>query len=202
MPHTRISEIWAIILAAGESKRMKVPKMLLPFDGKTMIEKTITNVINSEVFNTLVVLGSFRDEICGAIGHLSITACYNDNYREGMLSSVQCGLRNIPVSAGAVLIIPGDQPLIESVVINRVIGAYRRSKKGIVMPVFKGKRGHPLLVDKKYIEEIKRYGGNEVLRSLAKLHKDDVLEVSVNTEAILKDFDTKEDYLIEINKMK
>jgi len=202
MPHTRISEIWAIILAAGESKRMKVPKMLLPLDGKTMIEKTITNIINSEVFNTLVVLGSFRDEICGAIRHLPVIACFNDKYREGMLSSVQCGLRNIHGSAGAVLIIPGDQPLIEPAVINRVIGAYRRSKKGIVMPVFKGKRGHPLLVDKKYFEEIKSYGKNEVLRSLARIHKDDILEVSVNTAAILKDFDTKEDYLIEINKMK
>ena len=119
-----------------------------------------------------------------------------------MLSSVQCGLRNIHGSTGAVLIIPGDQPLIEPAVINRVIGAYRRSKKGIVMPVFKGQRGHPLLVDKKYFEEIKSYGKNEVLRSLARIHKDDILEVSVNTAAILKDFDTKEDYLIEINKMK
>lgn len=181
---------------------MKVPKMLLPFDGKTMIEKTITNIVKSEVFNTLVVLGSFRDVICAAVGHLPVTICYNDNYKEGMLSSVQCGLRNIQGSAGAVLIIPGDQPLIEPAVINKVIGAYRRSKKGIVIPVFKGKRGHPLLVDKKYIEEIKSYGKNEVLRSIARLHKDDVLEVSVNTAAILKDFDTKEDYLIEINKMK
>lgn len=181
---------------------MKVPKMLLPFDGKTMIEKTITNIINSEVFSTLVVLGSFRDEICGVIRHLPVITCFNDKYREGMLSSVQCGLKNIPGSAGAVLIIPGDQPLIEPAVTNRVIGAYRRSKKGIVMPVFKGKRGHPLLVDRKYIEEIINYGKHEVLRSLARIHKDDVLEVSVNTVAILKDFDTKEDYLIEINKMK
>lgn len=197
-----MSEIWAVILAAGESKRMKVPKMLLPFDGRTMIEKTITNVINSEVFNTLVVLGSFRDVIGGAIGHLPITVCYNDNYMEGMLSSVQCGLRNVPGSAGAVLIIPGDQPLIEPAVINRVINAFRRSKKGIVMPVFKGKRGHPLIVDRKYIDEIRSYGKSEALRSLAGIHKEDVLEVSVNTASILKDFDTKEDYLIEINKRK
>jgi molybdenum cofactor cytidylyltransferase len=197
-----IPEIWAIILAAGESKRMKVPKMLLPFNGKTMIEMTIMNVINSEVFNTLVVLGSYRDEICGVISSLPVTICINDNYREGMLSSVQCGLRNIPESAGAVLIIPGDQPLIEPAVINRVINAYRSLKKGIVMPVFKGRRGHPLLIDRKYIDEIKSYGNNEVLSSLAGIHKEDVLEVSVNSPEILKDFNTKEDYLIEINKMK
>jgi len=58
-----MSGIWAIILAAGESKRMKVPKMLLPFHGKTMIEKVVENVAGSEVFRTLVVVGSFRDEI-------------------------------------------------------------------------------------------------------------------------------------------
>ncbi len=195
------SEIWAIILAAGESKRMKEPKMLLPFHGKTMIEKTITNILNSEVFNTLVVLGSFGNEIHDAISHLPVSVCMNDKFEDGMLSSVQCGLRHIPGSAGAVLIIPGDQPLIEPAVINSVIDAYRRSEKGIVMPVFEGRRGHPLLVDGKYVEEIKGYRKNESLRSLACRHEDDVLEVNVDTPSVLKDFDTREDYLAEINRI-
>ncbi len=194
------SEIWAIILAAGESKRMKEPKMLLPVQGKTMIEKTITNVITSEVNNTLVVLGAFSNEIYDAISHLPVSVCINDNYVEGMLSSVQCGLCNIPGSAGAVLFVPGDQPLIEPLVINRVINAYHESGKGIAMPVYEGKRGHPLLVSGKYMEEIKGFGTNESLRSLACRHEDDVLEVIVDTPSVLKDFDTREDYLAEINK--
>jgi len=67
-----MKEIWAIVLAAGESKRMKVPKMLLPFDGLTMVEKVILNVTGSNVSNTLVVLGSYREEILGAMDHLEV----------------------------------------------------------------------------------------------------------------------------------
>jgi molybdenum cofactor cytidylyltransferase len=195
-----MGEIWAIILAAGESKRMKVPKMLLPFNGKTMIEKVIENVIRSEVFRTLVVLGSYRDEILGSISHLPINHCYNENYKKGMLSSVKCGFKNLPVNFNAVLVFPGDQPFIEPDVINMIINIYRETGKGIIVPVYRKKRGHPLLIDCKYREEINTLEENEGLRSLSNMHQKDVFEVKTNSPGILKDFDTKEDYLNELNK--
>jgi molybdenum cofactor cytidylyltransferase len=195
-----MGEIWAIILAAGESKRMKVPKMLLPFNGKTMIEKVIENVIRSEVFRTLVVLGSYRDEILGSISHLPINHCYNENYKKGMLSSVKCGFKNLPVNFNAVLVFPGDQPFIEPDVINMIINIYRETGKGIIVPVYRKKRGHPLLIDCKYREEIYTLEENEGLRSLSNMHQKDVFEVKTNSPGILKDFDTKEDYLNELNK--
>jgi molybdenum cofactor cytidylyltransferase len=195
-----MGEIWAIVLAAGESKRMKVPKMLLPFNGKTMIEKVIENVIRSEVFRTLVVLGSYRDEILGSISHLPINHCYNENYRKGMLSSVQCGFKNLPVNFDAVLVFPGDQPFIEPDVINMIINTYRETGKGIIVPVYRKKRGHPLLIDCKYRDEINNLEENEGLRSLSNMHQKDIFEVKTNSPGILKDFDTKEDYLNELNK--
>ncbi|TFG40963.1 MAG: nucleotidyltransferase family protein [Bacteroidia bacterium] len=195
-----MGEIWAIILAAGESKRMKVPKMLLPFHGKTMIEKVIENVTRSEVFNILVVLGSYRDEIIGSISHLHVNHCYNENYKKGMLSSVQCGFKNLPADFNAVLVFPGDQPFIEYDVINLIIRSYRETGKGIIIPVFRNKRGHPLLISRKYRDVIDTLDENEGLRLLPDLHKADVLEVKTNSRGILKDFDTKEDYLNELNK--
>ena len=195
-----MKEIWAIILAAGESKRMKVPKMLLPFNGKTMIEKVIENVIRSEVFRTLVVLGSNRNEILGSISHLPINHCYNENYRKGMLSSVQCGFKNLPANFDAVLVFPGDQPFIEPDVINVIINTYRETGKGIIVPMYRKKRGHPLLIDYKYRDEIYTLEENEGLRSLSNMHQKDVFEVKTNSPGILKDFDTKEDYLSELNK--
>jgi len=195
-----MNEIWAIILAAGESKRMKVPKMLLPFNGKTMIEKVIENVTGSEVFRTLVVLGSYRDEILGTISHLPVYHCYNENYRKGMLSSVQCGLQNMPVNYDAVLVFPGDQPFIDPGVINQIINAYRETGKGIIIPVYKKKRGHPLLIGFKYKDVIEKLPDDEGLRSLANMYQEDVLEVITRSPGILKDFDTKEDYLNEINR--
>ena len=195
-----MGKIWAIVLAAGESKRMKVPKMLLPFNGKTMIEKVIENVIRSEVFRTLVVLGSYRNEILVSISHLPINHCYNENYRKGMLSSVQCGFKNLPADFDAVLVFPGDQPFIEPYVINMIINAYRETGKGIIVPVYSKKRGHPLLIDFKYRDEINALEENEGLRSLSNMHTKDVFEVKTNSPGILKDFDTKEDYLNELNK--
>lgn len=85
---------------------MKVPKLLLPFNGKTMIERVIENIIRSQVFCTLVVLGSYRDEILGSISHLPINYCYNENYRKGMLSSVKYGFKNLPEDFDAVLVVP------------------------------------------------------------------------------------------------
>jgi molybdenum cofactor cytidylyltransferase len=195
-----MNEIWAIILAAGESKRMKVPKMLLPFDGKPMIEKVIDNVFRSKVFNILVVLGSFRDEILGVISHLPVSHCYNENYSNGMLSSIQCGFENLPAQYDAVLIFPGDQPLIEPDVINKMIEAYRETGKGIIIPVYRKKRGHPLLIDFKYRVAVDTLPDNEGLRSLAHRFKEDVFEVKTKSPGILKDFNTKQDYLNEINQ--
>jgi len=195
-----MKEIWAIILAAGESKRMQVPKMLLPFHGKTMIERVIGNVTGSEVFHTLVVLGSNRDEILGSISHLPVTHCFNENYRNGMLSSVQCGFKNLPADFDAVLVFPGDQPFIEPDIINLVIRSFRETGRGIVIPVYEKKRGHPLLISSRYKDVIGTLDENEGLRSLTELYREDVLEVKTNSPGILKDFDTREDYLNEINK--
>jgi len=197
-----LNRIWAIILAAGESKRMKVPKMLLPFDGKTMIEKVIGNVMGSEVVNTLVVLGSHKDEILAAIKDLPVKHCYNDHYTDGMLSSVKCGFKNLPESFDAVLVLPGDQPLIEPGVINKIITAYRETKKGIVIPVYRKKRGHPILISSKYRDDVNSIHEKEGLRVIASKFPGDVFEVNTRSQGILKDFNTKEDYLNEINQIR
>ena len=105
---------WGIILAAGESRRMGFPKMLLPFNGRTMLENVIRNVTGSAVDNIVVVLGADKDSIINLLGKSSVNYCYNENYKDGMLSSVKCGFRNIPSDFEAVLVFQGDQPLITS----------------------------------------------------------------------------------------
>lgn len=196
-----MSEIWGIVLASGESKRMKVQKLLLPFQGKTIIEKVIENVIQSVVDCTLVVVGSEKEEILGVINNLPVSYCYNDGYRHGMLSSVKCGFQSLPRIFEAALVFLGDQPMIPAEAVNRVIQAYRQSQKGIVIPVFQKKRGHPLLIDSKYREEIEKLGDQEGLRGLASKFPDDVLEVEVNLPGILRDIDTNEEYLEAINQI-
>jgi molybdenum cofactor cytidylyltransferase len=194
------NNISAIILAAGESKRMGFPKMLLTFEGVSMLQKVIGNVAASDVNNIIVVTGANGDMLKDIIGKYSVISCYNADYRNGMLSSVQCGFRNLPADFEAVLVFQGDQPLIKPEVINLVISAFRSSGKGIVIPVFSGKRGHPILIHSKYTNEIEKLSPYEGLRSLSYKYSDDVYEIDANDKGILRDFDTLEDYYREINQ--
>jgi molybdenum cofactor cytidylyltransferase len=196
-----MNDIWAIILAAGESKRMGSPKMLLSFNGKTMIEIVVGNVTGSCIDNTLVVLGANSVSIIELIKGSSAKYCYNENYKDGMLSSVKTGFNNLPSDYDAVLVFQGDQPFITPKVINTLIDKYRRSDKGIVIPVYKKKRGHPILISNRYREDVIKTASDEGLCSLAHNFPDDVLEIETEEPGILKDFDTHEDYINEINQI-
>ncbi len=196
-----MDKLWAIILAAGESKRMGSPKMMLPFNGRTMIEHVITNIGESKIERTMVVTGADKEPLVELMGELPVRVCYNENYREGMLSSVRCAFRNLP-DFSAALVFQGDQPFITSRTINAVIDAYFSTGKGLIMPVYNGKRGHPLLIDRKYRDEIEKISPETGLRSLVYSFPEDVLEVNTNDSGILIDFDTFEQYKNGINQIK
>lgn len=190
-------DIWAVVLAAGESSRIGRPKMLFPFHGKTMIETVIDNILQSSVNKIVIVLGAYRKEISARIQHLPVLTCYNDCYQKGMLSSVQCGIRFLPSDFKTVLVFPGDQPLIGPDAIDKIINAYMAGTKGIGIPVYKGKRGHPMLIDSKYRDAIENLDESRGLRMLPELYPDDVLEIETESSGILKDFDTMSDFNIE-----
>ncbi len=192
--------IWAIILAAGESQRMGTPKMLLPYRDTTIIEQTITNLLAADIDRVLVVLGANRDEIMKVTRGYDVFHCYNDRYSCGMLSSVICGLWSMPAGCRAALVMPGDQPMVSPDEINRVISAYLNGDKGLVMAAHRGKRGHPLIVDLKYAEEILSLPDKEGLKALAVRHPGDVLESETDDPSVLRDIDTQEDYMNEISK--
>lgn len=186
--------IWAIILAAGESKRMGRPKMLLPLGERTILETVIDNASRAEVDGVVVVLGANAEKITAAIDHRPVELTVNPRYREGMLSSIQWGLNALPASARAALVMLGDQPLIASEVIDKIIKVYRQGNKGIVLPVYRERRGHPILIDLKYKEEVAQLDANIGLRALTYHNQEDVLEVAMDEPSILNDVDTEEDY--------
>jgi molybdenum cofactor cytidylyltransferase len=189
-----INNIWAIVLAAGESKRMKKQKLLLPFKGKTMIESVIENiapVLNDKI---LVVLGSHRYEIRQQIHKLPVVFCVNKNYKEGMLSSVISGFRALPGNAEAAIVFLGDQPQIPTGVIKKVVDSWLDTDNGIIIPVFNGKRGHPVMISMKYREDIENLDPKNGLRQLMDKKKKDIVEVECGRPEILRDIDTPEDY--------
>jgi len=196
-----MSGISAIILAAGESSRMGFPKMLLDFNGRSMLGCVIANVSDSVVDDIIVVLGAYRGELEKIVSSTSARFCYNEIYKEGMLSSVKCGFRNIPSDTEAVLVFQGDQPLITSKVINKVVETFRISGKGIIIPVHNKRRGHPLMIGKIYFNEIEKLDTDQGLRSLSRKFADDIYEVLTDEAGILRDFDTFEQYKNAINQI-
>jgi molybdenum cofactor cytidylyltransferase len=185
---------WAIILAAGSSRRMGSQKLVLRYGKSTIIETVIKNVLLSKVDHILVVLGANHKKIRNTIGDKPVQFCHNPEHEKGMLSSVICGIRNLPEDAGSALIFLGDQPGIPPAVTNAVIEAYNENLKGIVIPVYNHRRGHPLLVDMKYRKKIEHIDLEEGLRKLRHQFPEDVLEVEVDEAGILVDIDTPEDY--------
>ncbi|HPE76268.1 MAG TPA: nucleotidyltransferase family protein [Draconibacterium sp.] len=195
-----MKEIWAIILAAGASTRMKRQKLLMPFNGKTIIENVVENVAKVVGSNIMVVLGSHSEEIKSSIENRNVRFCKNENYLNGMLSSAICGFRALPQEAKAALVFLGDQPQIPPQAANLVIDAWNQSKKGIVMPTFNGRRGHPVLIETRYKFEIEKLDPERGLKTLSEKYKDDVFEVECEIPEILRDIDTPEEYQFEINK--
>jgi molybdenum cofactor cytidylyltransferase len=192
--------IWAMILAAGESKRMGKPKLLLPFGDKTIIEIVVGIVVSSRVEKTLVILGSDREKIEEKIKNFPVEVVYNRDWRSGMLSSVQRGFKALPGDARGVLVVLGDQPKISTTVINELIDAHKSSGKGIVLPVYKGERGHPVLLDVKYGGEVESLNPETGLRGTVYNHPEDILEVEVENPSILRDIDNMSDYKRELEK--
>jgi molybdenum cofactor cytidylyltransferase len=186
--------IWALVLAAGESRRMGEPKLLLPFGRSTIIETVVQNLMDSSLDGILVVLGHRWQGILDKLKNYAVETTVNPHYKKGMLSSVQWGFRRLPRDAQAALVVLGDQPGISAQTIDLVIGAFRSGNKGIVLPKYKDSGGHPLLVDLKYRREIQSLDPAVGLRSLLSLHPDDILRVAIKAGAGLQDIDNPEDY--------
>ena len=191
--------IWAIILAAGESRRMGTQKLLLPFGDTTIAGAVVSTAAASRVDRVLVVLGADRQAVRDKLEPLVLAGArleftVNDDYRLGMLTSIQAGLRALPAEAAAAVIMLGDQPFLPGRVVDAVIAARDAGGPGLIIPIFQGRRGHPVLIDLKYKDEILALDPLDGLRALMRAHAGDVLEVDVGDANILRDLDTPEDF--------
>jgi molybdenum cofactor cytidylyltransferase len=187
--------ISAIILAAGQSKRMGKPKMLLKWGQSTVIEQVVRVFLSAGIEDIVVITGGARGQVEKAIEHYPVRKIYNAGYAAGeMLSSLQRGLREMPHQAQAALIGLGDQPQVEERIVRLVCDAYRDSKSRLVVPSFQMRRGHPWLVARPLWGEILELQAPRSPRDLLKEHESEIFYVDVNTPGVLGDLDTPEDY--------
>lgn len=187
--------ISAILLAAGESKRMGELKQLMPFgQNTTIVEQAIDNLLSSAVNEVIVVVGYRAEEVIKSIVGKPVKIAINPNYRQGMSTSIIAGLNLVDSRAQAVMLTLGDQPLINSQTINRLIEEFHNHDRGIAIPTYQGRRGHPIIFAIKYKEKLLELKGDIGGRQIVKDHPDDILEVAVNAGGIITDIDTISDY--------
>ena len=169
-------------------------KQILPFRGQTILESVVDSAIASSLQRVVVVLGHQADEIKPILKKRDLTIVLNPNFARGLSSSLKVGLLALDEKTEAVLFLLGDQPLVTTETIDLILAAYKRSHNPIVLPVFEGRRGNPVLFSREtfcLIESlIEDYGA----RSLFKKYDGRILKVPVDDPAIHIDIDTEDDY--------
>ena len=188
--------ISAIVLAAGEAKRMGQAKLLLPWQGKPILEHVLDQLLHSQVDEIILVLGHEAKQMREKIPAQGIKIAINPDYQEGMSASLRQGLMIIDEKAEAFLVVLGDQPGISKEIINQLIQAFHRPRhpKGIILPTYRGIRGHPVLFSSQYRQEVLKLKGDVGGRQILADHPEDILGVEMDTDDVLQDIDTPEDY--------
>lgn len=184
----------AIILAAGESKRMGKLKPLLQFKDKTFLEQIISVLKLSDVDRITVVLGAEAETIKESIDLSGTSVVVNKNYQRGQLSSLIVGIEDIPEETEAILLCLVDTPFITKEVVNKIISKFKETDSPIIVPVFNKERGHPTLFSRSLFSELvnapKEQGARYVLYS----NEEKILELETAESEILIGINTPEDY--------
>jgi len=189
--------ISVILLAAGESKRMGEPKQLLPLGNSTIIEKTIDNYLNSSVMEVILVVGHRSKDLISVISDKPVKIELNPDYSQGMSTSIIAGINNMDAASQGIMIALADQPFIDSRTIDYLIEEFGNRGKGIVIPSYRGKRGHPVIFGSKYKRSLLNLKGDVGGREIINANPDDVAEIEVECFGITSDIDTKESYFLK-----
>ncbi|MCG8598170.1 MAG: molybdopterin-binding/glycosyltransferase family 2 protein [Kiloniellales bacterium] len=193
----RAPRIAAIILAAGQSRRMgPVNKLLAEIGGKPMLRRVAEAALASKAGPVIVVTGHEPEAVTGVLAGLDLQLVHNPDYAAGLSTSLQRGLGAVPVgsdgagSDGAVVCL-GDMPGLTAGAIDRLIAAFNPLEgRAICVPTWQGKRGNPLLFAQRYFAEIQAISGDVGARHLIGEYPEAVAEVPMADDAILQDIDT------------
>ena len=191
------ARITAIVPAAGLSSRMGQNKLLMPFAGKSLIERAVDTLMTSGVDEIVVVLGHEANLLRSRLEGKRVHFVDNPDYRAGLSTSVRAGMEAAPKGADAMMIYLADQPLLEADEVRRLILAFaeaRRAGKSIVVPFFCNKRGNPVILDASYREMVLDVVGDAGCRRIIKRHPEQVFAVQMETDHVVRDVDTPEDF--------
>ena len=190
----------AVVLAAGEARRFGCPKLLMPFGDSTILGSVVQPLVSIGITPVVVVGGPDHKAISESLSSLPVRIVRNPNPARGMISSIRVGVEALTTSLDCFLIALGDQPRIRAEGVSHLIAERIESGKGIAIPTYQGRRGHPVVFDISYRREILVLTDQQTLRDLVAAHRDDVVEVDCDSDAHVCDIDTREEYEHELRR--
>jgi molybdenum cofactor cytidylyltransferase len=187
------ARIQPIILAAGNSERMGYPKALLPLGDDTFLNSILKTLAGLNLPDALVILGKdaemIRSRIPGAVGTL-----VNPNPALGQLSSIKLALSAIDMTFSGCLIWPVDQPGIPASLVNGLVRLFTESGSPLVLPCYRGKRGHPAVFGRELFSELMEVPLERGPKDMVARHQHEIELLSTDEEKVVRDIDTPEDY--------
>ncbi|HMG49209.1 MAG TPA: molybdopterin-binding/glycosyltransferase family 2 protein, partial [Inquilinus sp.] len=193
MPHA--PHVGVVVLAAGQSRRMgELNKLLAPVEGKPMVAHAVDAALGARGIGPVVVVtGHERGQVEAALPGRAVTFTENPRYAEGLSTSLAAGLAALPQGIDAALVCLGDMPRIAPRLIERLMAAYAPTEgRSIVVPTHQGKRGNPVLWDRRFFPAMAAVAGDVGARHLIGEHSDEVVEIEAGDPTVLFDVDTPE----------
>ena len=186
--------ISAILLAAGQSKRMRGEnKLVKKIDGIPLIKHSVENILSSSINELIIVLGYQKEIIEKLINkNKKIKFVFNKDFESGMASSIKVGLNYMSKNAEAFFICLGDMPMVNSDIYNQLIKS--RNHKDIIVPTYKGQQGNPVLFDNSMKDKVLNISGDVGAKKILELNKDKILNLEINDQNITKGFNTLDDF--------
>jgi molybdenum cofactor cytidylyltransferase len=186
--------IGAVLLAAGQSRRMGGPnKLLSEIDGVPMVAHVARRLLASRARPIVAVLGNQAESVCAVLGKLPVERVSNPEFAEGLSTSLKRGIAALPSDLDGALICLGDMPLISGRHIDRLIAAFNPLEgRAVIVPTRNGKRGNPVLWAKRFFPEMSELAGDVGAKHLIGEHAELVAEIEMDDDAIFIDIDTPE----------
>jgi molybdenum cofactor cytidylyltransferase len=172
----------AVILSGGASSRMGSPKALLPYQGRPFLEHLLEVTTLPEIGVRRVVLGAHAEPIAKAINLKADEIVVNHDWEKGQLSSIQAALRSLPPGTDGMLLCLIDHPLISTALVQDLIEQFYKTKSPIVLPVYEGRRGHPVIFSASLYDELLHAPLETGARAVVWAHRGEVQELRTNEE--------------------
>jgi molybdenum cofactor cytidylyltransferase len=191
-PAPAAPRVGAIVLAAGQSRRMGANKLLIPVAGVPMVVRAVDALLATPARPVLVVVGHQAAEVRAALAGRPVTFVDNPDYAEGLSTSLRAGVAALGDVDGVIVGL-GDMPWVRAEHVRALLAAFDPAGgRSICVPVHEGKRGNPVLLGARHFPAVHRLRGDVGARALIEQHADEVCAVPVADGGVTLDVDTRE----------